>query len=108
MAHMRQRKAGEVAAGGFLTSAAGTFTRNSQCTVRMLLKGLQSLSRPATKPMWVVVKIMVPFWIAIIIRRLIFRVPKRDHNFDSHLCVYMKSCTVSVATPMQATSLSIC
>ena len=27
--------------------------------------------------MWVVVKIMVPFWIAIIIRHLIFRVPKK-------------------------------
>ena len=28
---------------------------------------------------------MVPFWIPIIIRPLIFRVPpKRDHNFDNH------------------------
>ena len=27
--------------------------------------------------MWVVVKIMAPFWIPIIIRPLIFRVPKR-------------------------------
>ena len=28
---------------------------------------------------------MVPFWIAVIIRHLIFRVPKkRDHNFDNH------------------------
>ena len=28
---------------------------------------------------------MVPFWIPIIIRHLIFRVPqKRDHNFDNH------------------------
>ena len=26
---------------------------------------------------WVVVKIMVPFWILIIIRHLIFRVPKK-------------------------------
>ena len=25
---------------------------------------------------------MVPFWIPIIIRHLIFRVPKKDHNFD--------------------------
>ena len=35
---------------------------------------------------WVVVKIMVPFWIPIIMRHLIFRVlyPKRDHNFDNH------------------------
>ena len=26
---------------------------------------------------WVVVKIMVPFWVLIIIRHLIFRVPKK-------------------------------
>ena len=26
---------------------------------------------------WVVIKIMVPFWIPIIIRHLIFRVPKK-------------------------------
>ena len=26
---------------------------------------------------WVVVKIMVPFWVPIIIRHLIFRVPKK-------------------------------
>ena len=37
------------------------------------------------KQTWVVVKIMVPFWIPIIIRHLIFRVPKKiDHNFDNH------------------------
>ena len=36
-------------------------------------------------PLWVVVKIMVPFWIHTIIWHLIFRVPKRDHNFDNHL-----------------------
>ena len=36
---------------------------------------------------WVVVKVMVPFWIPIIIRHLIFRVPNRDHNFDNHPCV---------------------
>ena len=34
---------------------------------------------------WVVVKIMVPFWITIIIRHQICRVPKGDHNFDNHL-----------------------
>ena len=28
-------------------------------------------------PHWVVVKIMVPFWVLIIIRHLIFRVPKK-------------------------------
>ena len=33
---------------------------------------------------WVVVNIMGPFWIPIIIRHLVFRVPKRDHNFDNH------------------------
>ena len=27
---------------------------------------------------------MVPFRVPIIIRHLIFRVPKRDHNFDNH------------------------
>ena len=37
--------------------------------------------------MWVVGTIMVPFWIPTIIRHLIFRVPKRDHNFDNHLYV---------------------
>ena len=33
---------------------------------------------------WVVVKIMVLFGVRIIIRPLIFRVPKKDHNFDNH------------------------
>ena len=27
---------------------------------------------------------MVLFWIPIIMRHLIFRVPKRDHSFDNH------------------------
>ena len=37
--------------------------------------------------MWVVVKIMVPFWVPVIVRHLILRVPKkRDHNFDNHPC----------------------
>ena len=27
---------------------------------------------------------MVPFWVPNIVRHLIFRVPKRDHNFDNH------------------------
>ena len=31
----------------------------------------------ATSDTWVVVKIMVPFWVPIIIRHLIFRVPKK-------------------------------
>ena len=32
----------------------------------------------------VVVKMMVPFWIPIIIRHLILGYPKRDHKFDNH------------------------
>ena len=27
---------------------------------------------------------MVPFWVLNIIRHLIFKVPKRDPNFDNH------------------------
>ena len=27
---------------------------------------------------------MVPLWIPIIIRHLLFRVPKKGHNFDNH------------------------
>ena len=27
---------------------------------------------------------MVPFWVPSIVRPQIFRVPKRDHNFDNH------------------------
>ena len=34
--------------------------------------------------MWVVVNIRVPFWVPIIIRHLVFRVPKRDLNFDNY------------------------
>ena len=34
---------------------------------------------------WVVLKIMVPFWVPIVVRHLIFRVPKTlNHNFDNH------------------------
>ena len=32
---------------------------------------------------WVVVKIMVPFWVPNIVRHLT-GFPKRDHNFDNH------------------------
>ena len=40
---------------------------------------------------WVVVKIMVPFWIHIIIRHLIYLgYPTRDHNFDNHPYAYLK------------------
>ena len=38
--------------------------------------------------MWVVVKIMVPFWVPNIVRHLSFRVPnKRDPNFDNYPCI---------------------
>ena len=36
--------------------------------------------------MWVVVKIMVPFWVPNVVRHLLFRVPKRDPNFDNYPC----------------------
>ena len=42
---------------------------------------------PSRKPpihIWVVVKMMVPFWIPIIIRHLKFRHPKGDHTLDNH------------------------
>ena len=32
---------------------------------------------------WVVVKIMVPFWVLSILRHLVFR-REGDHNFDNH------------------------
>ena len=38
---------------------------------------------------YMVVKIMVPFWIPIKIRLLIFRVPKKGHNFDNHPYIYI-------------------
>ena len=38
---------------------------------------LDFLSNDFSPCTWVVVKIMVPFWIPIIIRHLIFRVPKK-------------------------------
>ena len=41
----------------------------------------------AWKLIWVVVKVMVPFWVLIIIRHLIFRVPQKGgQNFDN--CPY--------------------
>ena len=33
---------------------------------------------------WVIVKIVVPFWVLNIIRHLMSRVPKRDHNSDNY------------------------
>ena len=46
-----------------------------------LLVGIFVLTAPY---MWVVVKIMVPIWVPVIARHLLFRVPKGDHNFDSY------------------------
>ena len=40
---------------------------------------------------WLVVKIKVPFWVPIIIRHLLFRVPKKDPNFDNHPYVVIKT-----------------
>ena len=37
----------------------------------------RSLLGPEVYTIWVVVNIMVPFWILIILRHLIFRVPKK-------------------------------
>ena len=37
--------------------------------------------------MWVVVKIMVPFWVPILIRHLLFR----GHNFDNYPCGWAAS-----------------
>ena len=42
---------------------------------------------------WVVVKIMVPFWVPIILRHLIFRVPKKGHNFDNHPYLLLRNLT---------------
>ena len=52
-----------------------------QCPFRMLPTcsmpvGYDSFKR-STSNTWVVVKIMVPFWIPIIIPHLVFRVPKK-------------------------------
>ena len=43
---------------------------------------LQGLAK--VPEIWVVLKIMVPFWVPSIVRPQIFGVPKRDHNFDNH------------------------
>ena len=40
----------------------------------LVMSGTES---PDSKSIWVVVKIMVPVWVLTIIRRLIFRVPKK-------------------------------
>ena len=43
--------------------------------------GLEDLRKPFRSSTWVVVKIMVPFWVPIIIRHVIFRVPKKGPSF---------------------------
>ena len=54
---------------------------NSKAALPVVFKGITHFSKVS---IWVVVNILVLFWIPIIIRHLIFRVPKRDHNFDNH------------------------
>ena len=50
-----------------------------------VLKGYRDRCRYRYKLIiWVVVKIMVPFWVLSIIRHLVFRIPKREHNFENH------------------------
>ena len=47
--------------------------------------GTKQLLHKPSSFIWVVVKIMVPFWVPNIVRHLLFRVPqKRDPNFDNH------------------------
>ena len=46
--------------------------------------------RHPNEDIWVVLKIMVPFWVPIIIRPLILGYPKGDHNFDNPPYVYVK------------------
>ena len=46
-------------------------------SVRLVGVGTDHQLHTSEVHIWVVVKIMVPFWVPIIIRHLIFRVPKR-------------------------------
>ena len=50
--------------------------------VRYVYTYIYIYSKPYT--IWVVVKIMVPFWVLNIIRHEVFRDPREDHNFDNH------------------------
>ena len=45
---------------------------------------LKPLFKSGYGSVWVVVKIMAPFWIPIIIRHQYLGCPERDHNFDNH------------------------
>ena len=47
------------------------------------LLGVSAVVGALLSSTWVVVKTMVPFWVLNIIRHLVFRGPKRDHNFDN-------------------------
>ena len=44
---------------------------------RRVLPGFRNGLSEGSGSIWVVVKIMVPFWVPIIIRHLIFRVPRK-------------------------------
>ena len=54
----------------------GTFTAFGYCFASLFVWG-QRILYSGSPNMWVVVKIMVPFWVPIIIRHLLFRVPKK-------------------------------
>ena len=59
-----------------------------------------------------VVKIMVRFWVLSLVQHLVFRRPKRDHNFDNHPnrgfqrlgvpfgSLYVKDFVISVQVPL--------
>ena len=66
------------------------------------LNALKQCFRGARTLIWVVVKIMIPFWIPIIIRHLIFRVPEKgDHNFDNHPSNALKAATCEGRVKLQ-------
>ena len=59
--------------GNFTLKRLHDRARTDDCKIlHVTLKALKALN-----PKWVVVKIMVSFWIPIIIRHLIFRVPQK-------------------------------
>ena len=65
------------ALAGLLQDFMGRSARPVQGGSRLIRAELKGFT-------WVVVKTMVPFWVPSIIRHLLFRVPKRDLNFDNH------------------------
>ena len=78
----------------WLGEQAGTANRPGPMSLRRRHEALnQEPSQPNSsttsatlnpKPIRVVVNMMVPFWVPIMIRPLILKVPKRDHHFDNH------------------------